>query len=113
MTMKFLIYNAAGLTVPVEAELGVPFRFECSPEECGEEVVIEGKIVEVPESSFNEVLRAVVRENPDFKPIEGIEVRKYLFVGTVNGTEVSLPAEAMSDFARRFIEGLDSIMILR
>ncbi|ASJ02274.1 hypothetical protein A3L09_02850 [Thermococcus profundus] len=110
---KFLIYNAAGLTIPVEAEPGLPFRFECSSEECGKKVVIEGRIVEVSRSSFEEVMNEVISENSDFKPIEKIEVRRYLFVGKVNGIEAKLPAEAMADFAKRFIEGLDSIMILK
>jgi len=110
---RFMVYNAGGLTIPVEAELSLPFYFECSTGDCGKEVVIEGKIIEVSESKFNEVLEEVIDKNPEFKAIREIKVRKYLFVGTVNGVDAILPAEAMEDFAERFIKDIGSILILR
>lgn len=57
---KFMVYNVEGLTIPVEAELGLPFYFECSTEECGKRVVIKGKIIEVSESKFEGVLEEVI-----------------------------------------------------
>jgi hypothetical protein len=110
---KFMVYNAAGLTLPVEAELGLPFNFECSEEECGKTVRIEGKILEVEEEEFNRSLRNVIKEDPSFSAIDAISVRKYLFFGKVNGKEVILPVESMEDFAKRFIDATDSIIVLR
>ena len=108
--MKFLIYNAAGLTIPVEAEPGLFFRFDCSEEECGKRVEIEGMIVEVSEKEFDEVLRETLEKNPDFSKIAEIVVRSYVFEGKVNGEEVRLPAENLDDFAKRFME---EILVLR
>jgi len=110
---KFMVYNAAGLTLPVEAELGIPFNFECSEAECGKIVRMEGKILEVGENEFNRNLRNVIEENPSFRAIDAISVRKYLFFGKVNGREIILPVESMEDFAKRFIDATDSIIVLR
>ncbi len=108
-----MVYNAAGLTLPVEAEVGTPFDFECSEAECGKIVRIEGKILRVEEDEFNLRLKNVIEENPSFRAIDAISVRKYLFFGKVNGREVVLPVESMEDFAKRFIDATDSIIVLR
>ncbi len=108
--MKFLIYNVAGLTIPVEAEPGIPFEFECSEEECGRRVRIEGVIVEVSEKEFDGVLEETLEKNPDFSRIAEITVRSYVFRGKVNGEEVELPAESLDDFAKRFME---EVLVLR
>ncbi len=108
--MKFLVYNAAGLTIPVEAEPGVPFEFHCSEEECGKRVRIEGTIVEVSEKEFDGVLEETLEKNPSFSRIAEITVRSYVFRGKVNGEEVELPAESLDDFAKRFME---EVLVLR
>ena len=108
--MKFLVYNAAGLTVPVDAEPGRFFRFECGEEECGKRVSIEGVIFGVTEGEFNEVLEETIRSNPDFSGISRIVSKRYVFKGKVNGREVKLPVESMDDFARRF---MDEVLVLR
>ena len=108
--MKFLIYNAAGLTIPVEAEPGIPFEFDCSEEECGKNVRIAGVIVEVSEKEFNGVLEETLEKNPGFSRIAEIAVRSYVFRGKVNGGEVELPAENLDDFAKRFME---EVLVLR
>jgi hypothetical protein len=110
---KFMIYNAEGLTIPVEAELGVPFYFDCPEEECGKRVVIEGRIRAVSLDEFDSVVENVIREDPSFRSIENITVRKYVFEGRVNGRGVVLPAESLEDFAKRFVESLDTLIVLR
>ncbi|ASJ00168.1 hypothetical protein A3K92_01030 [Thermococcus gorgonarius] len=109
---KFMVYNTAGLTLPVEAKVGSPFYFECPEEECGKKVVLEGIIIEVSEAEFNKALESTIEEDPNFKPIEKIEVRKYVFRGRVNGKEVELPAESLVDFAKRFIENQNNLILL-
>jgi len=108
--MKFLIYNAAGLTIPVEAEPGVFFEFECSEDECGKRIRIEGIIAEVPEKEFDQILNETLRANPGFSKINEITARNYVFKGRVNGEEVELPAENLDDFAKRF---MDEVLVLR
>ncbi|WP_297509393.1 hypothetical protein [Thermococcus sp.] len=108
--MKGFIYNAGGLSIPLEFTPGVPFRFECSEEECGKRVVIEGVIVEVSSSEFTEVLERVVRENPDFRRILEINARRFIFRGKVNGKDETLPVESLDDFAERF---LDEVLVLK
>ncbi len=111
--MKFMLYNVEGLSIPVEAEPGRPFKFNCSEEECGKSVTIKGVILPVSEDEFAVVLNATIDENPDFKAIEEIKARKYIFKGRVNGVETVLPAETFEDFAKRFIEAVDSVLLLR
>ncbi|MDI3474951.1 MAG: hypothetical protein PWQ79_781 [Thermococcaceae archaeon] len=108
--MKFLIYNAEGLTLPVEAEPGLPFNFECGEEECGKIVRISGVIIQVSEDRFTEVLSRTLEENPDFSRISEITARNYIFSGEVNGKKVELPAETLEDFAKRFME---EVLVLR
>ncbi|AIU69807.1 hypothetical protein TEU_05365 [Thermococcus eurythermalis] len=102
--MKGFVYNAEGLSLPIEFTPGVPFKFECTEEECGKKIVLEGTVVEVESTEFSRVLEEVVRDNPEFKKIEEITARKYVFRGKVNGREVELPVESFEDFARRFLE---------
>jgi len=108
--MKFLIYNAAGLTLPVEAEIGREFRFRCRVEECGKEVELEGRIIGVDEEEFNRVLGEVLQKNPSFSRIQEITSRKLVFEGKVNGETVKLPVESFDDFAERF---MDEVLVLR
>jgi hypothetical protein len=108
--MKGFIYNAGGISVPIEFTPGVPFHFECDEEECGKRLVIEGIVVEVTAPEFTKVLKRIVKENPDFKGILGITSRKLLFRGEVNGEEVTLPVESFDDFAKRF---LDEVLVLK
>ena len=108
--MKGFIYNAGGLSIPLEFTPGVPFRFECSEEECGKKVVIEGVVVEVSSSEFTEVLERVVRENPEFRRIREISSRRFIFRGKVNGKDETLPVESFEDFAERF---LDEVLVLK
>lgn len=108
--MKGFIYNAGGLSIPVEFTPGVPFKFECPKDECGRRVVLEGIVVEVDSAEFTEVLERTVKENPDFKRILEITSRRYLFKGKVNGKEVILPVESFEDFAKRFLE---EVLILK
>ncbi len=111
--MKFMLYNVEGLSVPVEAEPGRPFKFTCSAEECGKNLSIEGVILSVSEEEFTAVLNSTVDDNPEFEAIKGIKVRKYVFKGRINGSEAVLPAESFEDFARRFLESADSVLVLR
>ncbi|NJE05990.1 hypothetical protein E3E36_07510 [Thermococcus sp. M36] len=108
--MKVFIYNVDGLTVPVEAEPGLRFRFQCSSEECGKEILIEGVIMQVDEEEFTEVLERTIEENRDFKKIREITSRRLVFEGKVNGKHVKLPAESFEDFAKRF---LNEVLVLR
>ncbi|ASJ09746.1 hypothetical protein A3L11_05050 [Thermococcus siculi] len=108
--MKVFIYNADGLTIPVEVEPGRPFKFHCTEEECGKEVVIEGVVRHADEKEFTEILEDTVEENPDFKKIREITARNLIFEGKVNGKEVILPVESFDDFAKRF---LDEVLVLR
>ncbi|WP_457752094.1 hypothetical protein [Thermococcus sp.] len=108
--MKFLIYNAAGLTIPVEAEPGVFFEFECSEEECGKRVKIEGVIAEVSEKEFDHILNQTLETNPGFSKISEITARNYVFKGRINGKDVELSAENLDDFAKRF---MDEVLVLR
>ncbi len=108
--MKFLIYNVAGLTIPVEAKPGIFFEFQCLEEECGRRIKIEGTIVEVSEKEFNKVLKKTLEKNPSFSRISEITVRSYVFRGKVNGEEVELPAESLDDFVKRFME---EVLVLR
>jgi len=108
--MKGFIYNAEGLTLPVEFAPGVPFRFECSEEECGKRVVVEGIIVEVDSDEFTRILERTVEESPDFQKIREITARRYVFRGRVNGRSVELPVESFDDFAKRF---LDEVLVLK
>ena len=110
MTMKFLVYNADGLTLPVTAEPGLPFKFECGEEECGKRIRMSGVIIRVSEDKFTEVLSKTIEENPDFTRIDEITARTYIFSGEVNGRKVELPAETLEDFAKRFME---EVLILR
>lgn len=108
--MKGFIYNAEGLSLPIEFAPGVPFKFECDENECGKRVVIEGVVVEVDSDEFTRVLEETVRESPDFKKIREITARRYVFRGKVNGRDVELPVESFEDFARRF---LDEVLVLK
>ncbi|QDA30807.1 hypothetical protein FH039_03145 [Thermococcus indicus] len=108
--MKVFIYNADGLTIPVEVEPGLPFKFTCTEEECGREVVMEGVVRYADEAEFTRVLRDTIAENPDFKKILEITARNLIFEGKVNGREVVLPVESFDDFAKRF---LDEVLVLR
>ncbi len=108
--MKVFIYNADGLTIPVEVEPGLPFKFRCTEEECGKEVIIEGVVRHADEAEFTRVLESTVDENPDFKKILEITARKLIFEGKVNGKEVTLPVESFDDFAKRF---LDEVLVLK
>ncbi|NJE09692.1 hypothetical protein [Thermococcus sp. MAR1] len=108
--MKVFIYNADGLTIPVEVELGLPFKFVCSEEECGRKVVIEGVVRLANEEEFTEVLESTIAKNSDFKKIREITARMLVFEGRVNGKEVKLPVESFDDFAKRF---LDEVLVLR
>ncbi|WP_297500444.1 hypothetical protein [Thermococcus sp.] len=108
--MKGFIYNAGGLSIPLEFTPGVPFKFECTEEECGRRVVIEGVVIEVSSREFTEVLEKVVRENPDFKRIQEINARRFIFKGRVNGKEADLPVESFEDFAERF---LDEVLVIK
>ncbi len=110
MPMKVFIYNADGLTIPVEVELGLPFQFVCSEEECGRKVVIEGVVRLASEDEFTEILESTIAENSDFKKIREITARMLVFEGKVNGKEVKLPVESFDDFAKRF---LDEVLVLR
>lgn len=108
--MKGFIYNAEGLSVPVEFVPGVPFHFECSEEECGKRVVIEGTIFEVEEEEFTRVLESTIENNPDFEKLREVASRKYVFRGKINGRYVELPVESFEDFAKRF---LNEVLILK
>nr|WP_297419809.1 hypothetical protein [Thermococcus sp.] len=108
--MKVFIYNADGLTIPVEVEPGLPFKFRCSKEECGREIVIEGVVRHVEEGEFTGVLEETVKANPDFGKIREITSRNLIFEGIVNGKEITLPVESFDDFAKRF---LDEVLILK
>ncbi|MBP1911926.1 hypothetical protein [Thermococcus stetteri] len=108
--MKGFIYNAAGLSIPVEFTPGVPFRFECPEEDCGKSVVIEGVVEEVNEAEFTRVLEATIRENPAFGKIREITSRRFVFRGKVNGKEVALPVESFQDFTERFLK---EVLILK
>jgi len=110
MGMKVFIYNVDGLTIPVEVEPGLPFTFQCSEEECGKTVVMEGVVRHADEGEFTRVLEETVEKNPDFAKIREIAVRNLIFEGKVNGREVTLPAESFEDFAKRF---LDEVLILK
>jgi len=102
--MKGFIYNAEGLSLPIEFAPGVPFRFKCNKKDCGKRIVIEGVVVEVREEEFTKVLERTIRENPEFEKIREITSRRYVFRGKVNGREVELPVESLEDFAKRFFE---------
>ena len=108
--MKVFIYNADGLTIPVEVEPGLPFKFRCDEEECGKVVVIEGVVRHADEGEFNKILEETVEENPDFAKIREIAARNLIFEGKVNGREVLLPVESFDDFAKRF---LDEVLVLK
>ncbi|WP_297068015.1 hypothetical protein [Thermococcus sp.] len=108
--MKFFIYNAAGLTIPVEAKPGVPFKFQCPEEECGKVVVIEGVIRDTNEGEFDRVVGMVVGADPDFARIREITEKTWIFYGKVNGEDTTLPAESFDEFAKRF---LDEVLVLR
>ena len=108
--MKVFIYNADGLTIPVEVEPGLPFKFICTEEECGKEVVIEGVVRHAEEAEFTRVLKDTISESPDFKKIVEITARTLIFEGKVNEKEVILPVESFDDFAKRF---LDEVLVLR
>ena len=108
--MKGFIYNAEGLSLPVEFTPGVPFKFECREDECGKRVVVEGVIVEVDSSKFTEVLEKTIEDNSDFERIREISSRRYVFRGKVNGKDVELPVESFEDFAKRFLE---EVLILK
>ena len=108
--MKVFIYNVDGLTIPVEVELGLPFKFHCTEEECGKEIFIEGVVKLVSEEEFTKALEDTIAENSDFKRIREITARMLVFEGKVNGKEVKLPAESFDDFAKRF---LDEVLVLR
>ncbi|WP_054841231.1 hypothetical protein [Thermococcus peptonophilus] len=109
--MKGFVYNAAGLSVPVEFTPGVPFRFECSEEDCGKIVVIEGVIEEVDEVEFTKVLEETIKENPSFSKLREITSRRFVFRGKVNEREVTLPpVESFQDFTERFLR---EVLILK
>ncbi len=108
--MKFFVYNAAGLTIPVDAEPGLPFKFHCSEEECGKVVVIEGIIRNASEEEFNRAVKEVVDTNPSFAKIEEVAERAWVFDGKVNGKDVVLPVESFDGFAKRF---LDEVLVIQ
>ncbi|WP_366078592.1 hypothetical protein [Thermococcus sp.] len=110
MIMKVFIYNADGLTIPVEVKPGLPFRFHCEEEEWGKAVVIEGVVKHTNEEEFTKILEETVEENPDFAKIREIAVRNLIFEGKVNGREVLLPVESLEDFSRRL---LNEVLILK
>ncbi|ASJ09955.1 hypothetical protein A3L12_00890 [Thermococcus sp. P6] len=108
--MKVLIYNADGLSLPVEVEVGVPFKFTCKEGECGKRIVIEGIVRPASEEEFNEVLEKTVSSNPGFKRIREITARRLVFEGKVNGKPALLPVESLDDFAERF---MSEVLVLR
>jgi len=108
--MKGFVYNAEGLSIPIEFAPGVPFKLECGEEECGRRIVIEGVVVEVDSWEFTRVLERTVNDNRDFEKIREITARRYVFRGRVNGKEVELPVESFEDFAKRF---LDEVLVLK
>ena len=108
--MKVFIYNVDGLTIPVEVELGLPFKFRCTEEECGREIVIEGIVRLASEEEFTRTIEDTIAENSDFKKIREITAKMLIFEGKVNGREVRLPVESFDDFAKRF---LDEVLVLR
>ncbi|WP_456368965.1 hypothetical protein [Thermococcus sp.] len=108
--MKGIIYNVEGISIPVEFTPGIPFRFQCSSNDCGKNIVLEGIIIEAKEEEFTKVLEAIISNDPSFEKIRDIRSRKFLFKGRVNGKDVVLPVESLQDLVDRF---LDEILVLK
>ncbi|AHF79740.1 hypothetical protein [Thermococcus paralvinellae] len=102
---RFLVYNAGGKSLVVDANIGERFSFYCSEEECGIEIVIEGTIRHATFEEFIKVRNNVIEQNEDFRVLEDvIPEEPMIFKGIVNGKEVELPVEKLEEVAKRFID---------
>lgn len=102
---RFLIYNAEGKSLIVDANIGERFSFYCSEEECGTEVVIEGIIRRATFEEFIKVRNNVVEQNEEFKVLENVLPKEpMIFEGMLNGRKVELLAEKLDEVAKRFID---------
>lgn len=102
---RFLIYNAEGKSLVVDAEIGKPFYFCCPEEECGLMIILEGVIRYASFKEFTKVRDETVMQNKEFKVLERIIPKQpIIFEGSVNGRQVKLPVERLEDVAERFID---------
>ncbi|NJE07358.1 hypothetical protein E3E31_02195 [Thermococcus sp. M39] len=102
---RFLVYNAEGKSLVVDANIGERFSFYCSEEECGTEIIIEGIIRHATFEEFIKVRNNVIEQNEEFKVLGNVIPKEpMIFEGTVNGKKVELPAEKLDEVAKRFID---------
>ncbi|MBO8173628.1 MAG: hypothetical protein H0Z18_00055 [Thermococcus sp.] len=102
---RFLVYNAEGKSLVVDANIGENFSFYCSKEECGTEIIIEGIIRHSSFEEFIKVRNNVIDQNYEFKVLRNVLPKEpMIFEGTVNGKKVKLPVEKLDEVAKRFID---------
>ncbi len=97
----FIIYNVQGISILVDAEVGLPFKFYCPAEECGEEIRVQGVIIKASADEFKKVLNETT-EDTAFSELK--ITSPFIFKGKVNGKEVKLPAESIEHFTKRFMK---------
>ncbi len=102
---RFLIYNAEGRTLVIDANIGERFSFYCPKEECETEIVIEGVIRHATFDEFVRVRDRTIGQNKEFKVLKDVFPKELvIFEGTVNGKKVKLPVEKLDEAAKRFID---------
>ncbi|ALM74289.1 hypothetical protein TBCH5v1_0313 [Thermococcus barophilus] len=101
---RFLVYNAEGRSLVIDANIGERFSFYCPKEECETEIVIEGVIRHATFDEFVRVRDHIIEQNKEFKVLRDVLPKEpVIFEGTVNGKKVKLPVEKLDEAAKRFI----------
>ncbi|RLF78055.1 hypothetical protein DRN43_05530 [Thermococci archaeon] len=100
---EFMIYGVKGKSIVVDTEIGMPFSFFCSEEECGVEIHMEGVIKRVKFDEYIAVRNSVISANEDFKVLKELIGEPLIFEGKVNGEKVKLPVEGVREFSERFL----------
>ncbi len=97
IVVEFIVYGVGGKSMLVDSEVGKQFRMNF------EGISISGKI-EVNEKEFEDAADRLKSRFEEFKSIDRVEVRSFVFRGKVNGKYEVLPAEPLEAFTKRFIE---------
>ncbi|NPA48308.1 MAG: hypothetical protein GXO14_06685 [Thermococci archaeon] len=97
VALEFIVYGIAGKSMIVETEIGKEFRMDFE----GSEVV--GSI-EVNEAEFEMAAERLKSRYEEFRVVDDVALRKFVFQGTVDGRRETLPAEPLEAFTKRFVE---------
>ncbi len=94
--VEFIIYGMAGKSIVVDVELNEPFEVHT------EGIDLRG-VVESNGDEFEHAAEALKSMRAEFRIVDDIELREFVFRGEINGDHDTLPAEPLDEFARRFL----------